>query len=172
MLENDFQLMKIAYFVAKSDSSDPRTNTGAVISKGYKLLGMGANSVSKKLEVLPHMLERENKKHYINHAEKKAIAECAKYENSTRDATMHLNWEPCSSCALSIIDSGITELVLHKELNDFYRANMSDSYWLKDQDIALKILKDVGVKVRYLEGKIFEPKDNFFINFRGEKFFP
>jgi deoxycytidylate deaminase len=172
MLENDLQLMKMAYSIAKSDSNDPRTNTGAVISKGYKLLGMGANSSPKGLEVLPYMLEKENKKYFINHAERKAIAECSKYGNSTRDATMHLNWEPCSGCALEIIDAGINELVLHKDLNDFYRANMDDSYWLKDQDIALKILKDVGVKVRYLEGKLFETKDNFFINFRGEKFFP
>jgi dCMP deaminase len=169
---NDFQFMRVAYSAAKFDSNDPRTNAGATISKGYKLLGIGANSAPKGLILTPEMLKKENKTFYLNHAERKAIDECAKYGHSTRDATMHLNWEPCSACALAIIDSGIKELVLHKDLNDYYRANMKDSSWLKDQNIALEMMKDLGVKVRYLEGKVFDSKDNFFINFRGEKFFP
>jgi dCMP deaminase len=170
---NDFQFMKIAYSAAKFNSNNPRTNVGATISKNYKLLAIGANSAPNGLNLSHEMLEREKKGFYLNHAERKAINECAKYGNSTRDSVMHLTWKPCSTCALEIIDSGIKELVLHKDLDDYYKLNVNqDNILFKDQNIALEMMKDLGVKVRYLEGRIFDLKDNFFINFKGKKFFP
>lgn len=167
---DDFEYMKCAYRVAYEDSDDPRTQTGAVIVSGGNIIALESNRIANGLGFSPEMIERENKGYYINHAERRAIAECAKKGLSTKGGTMYTFWEPCTPCGLMIIDSGIEEVVLHKELNDYYRDNMDDDKWLKDQDMALKNMKDAGINVRYLEGKLFN--DNFSINFRGKKFSP
>lgn len=169
-MDLDVKFMRMAYQHGKFYSNDPRTNVGAIISLDG-VLGKGANSLPVGV-LVPGELTSENKGFYLNHAERKAIAYCSRWGIATDSATMHTPWEPCSPCALSIIDAGIKRLVLHKDLNDYYRKNMKDDKWLKDQDIALENLRNAGVVVDYLEQKLFSEEEDFWIMFRGEKFRP
>ena len=171
-MERDIKFMKMAYKHAKDRSNDPRTNTGAVIFRDNEILSLGANEVVYGLNFSKYMGESQNKAYFLHHAERKSLACCARDGIKTFGASMATPWEPCSPCGLMIADAGIKELILHKDLNDYYRANMTDDKWLKDQDMALEMLDKAGVNVRYLEGKLFSPEENFFINFRGERFSP
>jgi dCMP deaminase len=64
----------------------------------------------------------ENKYMYVIHAEPNAIAHAAE---SVRGCIMYLTWFPCSECAKSIVQSGISKLVyLHSHTTDRYRESM------------------------------------------------
>lgn len=170
--KEDIKFMTLAYKNAKKLSEHPNTQIGAVISLNGKIISSGVNRTPLTLKFEKYMAESENKSCYLQHAERNAIAFCVRKGITTKKATMYTLWEPCASCALMIIDAGIKELVLHKQLNDYYRENMKDEQWIKEQKIALELLKKSGVKIRYLDKKLFKESKNFFINFRGEKFYP
>ncbi|MBT4376783.1 hypothetical protein HOD29_05395 [archaeon] len=167
---DDKKYMKMAYVYAKKHSDDPRTNTGAVlVREAGKVLSYGSNSIPYGVNKLDFMLERNVKADYLGHAEKKSIAFCARKGYSTEDSILYTPWEPCGPCGIDIINAGIREIVLHKDINDFDR-ELSDGVWFDGQRIALENLKQAGVNVRYIEGKLFD--EDFTIKFRGQDFSP
>lgn len=56
-------------------------------------------------------------------------------------------WTPCTHCAIAIIDSGITELVGHKQMIMRTQEREYDSH-----DYALGLLEKAGVR-RFMYGK-------------------
>ena len=74
---------------------------------------------------------------FCSHAEENAITQSAYHGVSIKDATLYTTFSPCLICTKMIINSGIAEVV--------YDAH----YPLVD--LALKLLKEAGVKTRKLK---------------------
>lgn len=123
-------MMDIAQRVA-DESYDYKTRVGAVISKDRNILAYGYNGTvtgSDNTMRDPHGFPLCT----VVHAEQNAIAKLAKSTQSGEGATLYTTLFPCMSCALSIIQSGITKVIYKKR----YKKNE-----------ALKLLVESGVQV-------------------------
>jgi dCMP deaminase len=124
--------MGIALLAAKR-SKDPSTQVGAVIvTPDDRIIGVGWNGMPK---VQPNWDNDgsfswskdskdplENKYMYVVHAEPNAILHASE---SVKGCTMYLTWFPCSDCAKTIAQSGISTLVYLKEnATDRYKTSM------------------------------------------------
>lgn len=108
------ELMLAAYRVAAT-SPDPSTQTGAVIeveSQRY----MACNRIHSSIE--QNYVDRDFKYNWVTHAESGAIYLAAKHGAQLFGATMVCPWAACNRCAISIVESGIAKLVLHKQRMD------------------------------------------------------
>lgn len=147
--------LSVAYIHAWKHSDDPSTKVGAVIvSPDFsEIIGIGANHFPPGLS--PTDEERENRdwklKHII-HAEPSAIFHAAKYNCGiyTLDhAIMYMPWVPCTDCAKAIIDSGIEQIIGHKQM-----IMKTPKNWQADTDYALNLLRRCGIKLYMHDGKI------------------
>jgi dCMP deaminase len=57
---------------------------------------------------------------------------------------MYLPWFPCMDCARAIVQSGITTLVA-------YRPDLAHPQWGSDFNLALELLNEAGVTVRWCD---------------------
>jgi len=138
----DEYFMQIAYLVATRSTCE-RRQVGAVIILNRNILATGYNGAPVRV---PHCAEAggclriqlnvpSGERHEIcrgAHAEQNAIAQAARNGVSINGATLYCKNMPCSSCAKSIINSGIVEV--------YYREGYGD-------DLALTMLKDAGIPV-------------------------
>ena len=133
--KKDRLMMDIAKRVAQQ-SYDSSTQVGAVVVSGDQILGYGYNGTpagfdneckDEKGKTLPCVI----------HAEVNALAKVARSNNSTEGATIYTTLSPCINCALSIVSSGITEVVFQ----DYFKLGTE----------GLSVLEHAGLKVRRLK---------------------
>lgn len=95
----------------KRFSDDPHTKVSCVIfDENEKNAIWGANRLTVGLYPDDVSLERPEKYDWIEHAERHAIYECARYGIRTQGAKMYLTGFPCVDCGRAIVNSGIAEL--------------------------------------------------------------
>jgi len=89
--EVDSHFLKLAYEHAKNASPDPRTQNGAVIvnPNTSEIISYGANRFPDGIKNLPERLLPENKKNYLEHAERDAIFSALRQGKSTQGATLY-----------------------------------------------------------------------------------
>jgi dCMP deaminase len=124
--------MGIALLTAKR-SKDPSTQVGScIVSPDNRLISVGYNGFPKSQlpvdvdAILPwgksSENELENKYPYVVHSEPNAILHA---RESVKGCTMYLTWFPCSDCAKTIAQSGISKLVyLHENTGPRYETSM------------------------------------------------
>ncbi len=86
--------------------------------------------------------QRPEKYRWTCHAEKNAIDNAARAGIRTEGCVLYVQWMPCSECAKSIIQCGITSLVGLERDNE-------DPQWVDDMKHARAMLEEAGVVVRY-----------------------
>ena len=98
-------------------SKDPSTKVGACVANGKKLISIGYNGFSSKVEDKNEWLEdRETKYKLVIHAEINALLNCRE-RSMLENATLYVYpLFPCSSCAAVLSNSGIKRIVVG--LND------------------------------------------------------
>jgi len=101
-----------------SKSKDPHTKVGCIIiGEGKEIKTTGYNSFPRGLrDNVPERLERPEKYNWIIHAEQNAICNASRNGVSLLNSIMYLHGLPCMSCACSIVQAGIKEIV-YKELD-------------------------------------------------------
>jgi dCMP deaminase len=108
----DKTMLELAQTISKL-SKDPRTKVGAILlSKCGKKLSMGYNGFPQGVEENADLWQRENKQHYVQHAEINAIVNC-NFEKE--GATLYCTLQPCNSCLGAIINAGIKRIVFENE---------------------------------------------------------
>ena len=141
----DIWCMKQVYLVAER-SKDPSTKIGAVLVKDGNIIGTGYNGFARKVLDLPERYnDRETKYSYVVHAEDNVVLTCARLGTATLNSTLYTQSYPCNSCMKSIIQGGIIEIVLHSMWP------MSHSKWEKLSDISKIMVKETGIRVRYID---------------------
>ncbi|MBN3534458.1 deoxycytidylate deaminase [Mycoplasma procyoni] len=125
-------------------SKDPNTKVGAcIINERKRVIALGYNGMpSGNDEDFPWTREGDSEKDkkyaYVVHAEINAILNSI---TSLENSVLYTSLFPCSSCAKTIVQSGVKEIVYFED-----KYHDTEDAW-----IARKIFKDSFVKTRKLE---------------------
>jgi dCMP deaminase len=99
---------------AAAKSKDSTQVGAALIGPERELRLTGYNGVPMGVLDLPERRSRENGEKYLwaSHAEQNVIAFAAREGIRTKGCTLYVTHAPCDSCARSIIQAGICEVVI------------------------------------------------------------
>lgn len=167
---NDF--MRRAYINARDMSDDPRTQNGAILvpegDPRYPIYG--ANRLPRGIKIPQEEIAiwtKEKKDRWMVHAEQSVIDLAALRGVQTMGATLYCPWFACTKCARSIIDSGITIVVGHRE-----RMALNHPRWGEEIAEANNMLDQARVQRAYITADLFEGDDTYAILVRGERWIP
>ena len=142
------------YFVdiaeaVRHKSKDPNTQIGAVlVGPEHNIVSTGFNGFPRGvLELDPVRWERPIKYQYVEHAERNAIYNAARYGIKLAGCTLYLAGmgpptAPCVECTKGVIQAGIFRVVgkAYKPIPDETREK-----WEKDFEFSLVLMEEAGV---------------------------
>ncbi len=105
-----------------------------------------ARSVMQLLSRVFHPLI---KKYYFEHAERNSLYQCAYHGIRAAGTTMYTQGIPCADCARAIIQSGVSEVVIHQQ----WPAVCSPA-WETSCKHSKRMLEEAGVNLRIWDGKL------------------
>jgi dCMP deaminase len=151
----DEYFMEVARTIAKRATCD-RGRSGCVIARNRQLLVTGYVGSPKGLphcDDVGHLMKKvihdddSISQHCMRtvHAEQNAICQAAKLGISIDGATVYCKMTPCRTCAMLIINSGITRVVCEKK---YHRGEESE-----------QMFKESGIELEYFEEE-FEKYEN------------
>lgn len=154
ILNWDDYFMSMVYLVA-AKSKDERTHIGAVVvgpdkeikSTGYNSFVRGLNDNTRERQ------EKPEKDYWFEHAERNAIYNATLIGTSLKGCKIYTNGIPCMDCARGIVQAGIVEVIVDKNWNE---SNMGSD--LEHSKRTIEMFNEVGVKLRYWEGKLLNIK--------------
>jgi deoxycytidylate deaminase len=147
---SDVEYLREALRHAKTNSHDPRTQVGAVLVSGRKMV-FGANRF---------VASCGDKYSRIEHAERAAIYKAAACGVPTAGCVMYAPWFACADCARGIILAGITSVVGLMSLRQ-----QTPERWQETIALADRMLIEAGVSVRWLNETV-----GVTVLFDGEQF--
>ena len=138
----DERYLELAKQIA-SWSKDPSTQVGCVVvGPDREIRSTGFNGLPRGIEDSEDRLNnREIKYPMICHAEENAIMHAARIGISLKDCTAYVTWPPCTRCARSLIQAGVSEIIYPKGIDIPDR-------WIQDFDLSLKMFKEAAVKTK------------------------
>jgi len=144
----DVWFMKQVYLVAEK-SKDPSTKIGAVLVKDKHIISSGFNGFPIGVRDKPERyLDRTIKYNFVVHGEDNAVLSAARFGISTLGTILYTQSIPCNECSKSIIQGGITEIVIHSKWP------MNHSKWIECVKISKIMLKEAGIKIRYVNSTL------------------
>ena len=135
--------IKITNVVSESSDDDNRKVGCVIVRDGDTLVSYGSNTIPDNVKKLKSRKEKPNKYSWIGHAERNAICEAAKKGIPTDGCEMYCSYYPCSDCAISIIQAGISKLYTEKP--DFNHHKWGES-WERSK----KMFEESGVDVEFV----------------------
>ena len=140
-------------FAERSSTDDPKgkivpqSAVGVIIVEGRNLIARSANvlppEIKRTFEVSDKLVIEDDRYYLIEHAERAAIFKAFLMKADMDNATIYCTRFPCSDCARAIIWAGIKRAV-------FAGGFAGETKWLTSQRAALRMLRESGIKVRYL----------------------
>jgi deoxycytidylate deaminase len=150
--------LREAYLFASENSQDPNTQTGVVVIMPSNIFSLdniifkGANRLPRGIKYEESLVIKPKKYDMIAHAERDCIHQ-AHYEGiSLKGAIMFSPWLPCAPCAEAIINSGISKVVMHQEINDLINIGNGKD-WGESQKNALELFEKSGVICEFVSYK-------------------
>lgn len=133
----DNRWLDLSKFVSEW-SKDPSTKVGAVMARGKELIGLGYNGFPSGIEDLEDVYnDRDEKYKRIIHAEANLFRNC--WGKDIKGSTIYIYpFQPCSKCALEIINHGIKRVVTIRSDTD---------RWEDDFEISRKLFEEAGVEL-------------------------
>lgn len=124
-------------------SKDPSTKVGCVVvGEDREIRSTGFNGFPRGIEDdSGRLADRSQKYPLICHAEENAIMHAARIGVSLKGSSAYVTWPPCSRCARSLIQAGVSEIV--------YPAGIDiPERWQEDFSISLGMMEEAGLSVR------------------------
>jgi len=126
--------------VLSMKSKDESTKVGCVIvGQDNVVIASGFNGFPRGIdEDDESRWERPEKYHWVEHAERNAIFNAARYGIKLLGAKAYLNWEPrpCSDCTRALIQCGISEVIGPDRL--FTGKGKNNHYSIDHSDVMLR----------------------------------
>ena len=124
-------------------SKDPSTKVGCVVvGPDREIRSTGFNGLPRGIEDNDERLNnREIKYPLICHAEENAIMHAARIGISLKDCTAYVTWPPCTRCARSLIQAGVSTIIYPKEIEIPDR-------WMEDFNLSLNMLKEAKINIK------------------------
>lgn len=138
----DLRFLEMAKLIA-SWSKDPSTRVGCVIvGPDREIRSTGFNGFPRGIaDTLTRYNDREQKYPLVCHGEENAILHAARIGVSIKGCVAYGTWPPCTRCARSFAQVGISEII--------YPAGIEiPDRWRADFDMSLALLREAGVRVR------------------------
>ena len=152
----DELFMRHVYLIG-SKSKDKSTQVGAVLVSDGGIISEGYNGICRGVD--EKYLERHvrpEKYHWYEHGERNSIYNAARKGIKTMGAILYTNGMPCTNCCRAIIQSGISEVVLHQQWEDIWNG-IKKSTWNEHDNKTGIMFNESGIKVRFFD-KILEIK--------------
>ena len=138
----DKRFLKLAKHISEW-SKDPSTKVGCVVvgpdresrSTGFNGLPRGIEDNEERLN------NREIKYPLICHAEENAIMHAARIGISLKGCTAYVTWPPCTRCARSLIQAGVSTIVYPENIEIPER-------WMDDFNLSLNMLKEAKISLK------------------------
>ncbi len=142
MTDWDNRFLQLAKHISEW-SKDPSTQVGCVVvGPDRELRSTGFNGLPRGIEDNEQRLNnREIKYPLICHAEENAIMHAARIGMSLKDCTAYVTWPPCTRCARSLIQAGISTIVYPKDIEIPDR-------WMEDFNLSLNMLKEANISLK------------------------
>lgn len=110
----DKTLMDSAYLWADRGTCS-RLQVGCVITKNGRILVSGYNGTPSGLPHCVHLISDSGGCTLAEHAERNAVAFAARHGIALDGSTLYTTHSPCLACSMSIVNSGIHEVVYDHE---------------------------------------------------------
>jgi dCMP deaminase len=138
----DKRFLKLAKHISEW-SKDPSTKVGCVVvGPDRELRSTGFNGLPRGIEDNEQRLNnREIKYPLICHAEENAIMHAARIGISLKDCTAYVTWPPCTRCARSLIQAGVSTIVYPENIEIPER-------WMDDFNLSLNMLKEAKINLK------------------------
>ena len=135
----DKRFLKLAKHISEW-SKDPSTKVGCVVvGPDRELRSTGFNGLPRGIEDNEERLNnREIKYPLICHAEENAIMHAARIGISLKGCTAYVTWPPCTRCARSLIQAGVSTIVYPENIEIPER-------WMDDFNLSLNMLKEAKI---------------------------
>ncbi|HJM17238.1 MAG TPA: dCMP deaminase family protein [Candidatus Poseidoniia archaeon] len=133
------RFLKLAKHISEW-SKDPSTQVGCVVvGPDREIRSTGFNGLPRGIEDNDERLNnREIKYPLICHAEENAIMHAARIGISLKDCTAYVTWPPCTRCARSLIQAGISTIIYPENTEIPKR-------WMDDFNLSLNMLKEADI---------------------------
>lgn len=142
--------MRDVYNIA-SKSKDPKTKIGAILVKDNIPVISCFNGFPQRIKDLKERYEnRDLKRKMVAHAEENTILLSAKFGKSTNGATCYTQGIPCSHCAITLIQGGITEIVTHAQWPNLVHS----PEWVESIELSKSMLLEAAIKLRIFDKKL------------------
>jgi dCMP deaminase len=124
-------------------SKDPSTKVGCVVvGPDREIRSTGFNGFPRGIEDRADRLaDRAQKYPLICHAEENAIMHAARIGISLKGCHAYVTWPPCTRCARSLIQAGVSEVIYPADLEIPDR-------WQEDFQISSDMFAEGGIHVR------------------------
>ena len=142
MTDWDKRFLKLAKHISEW-SKGPSTQVGCVVvGPDREIRSTGFNGLPRGIEDNDERLnDREIKYPLICHAEENAIMHAARIGISLKDCTAYVTWPPCTRCARSLIQAGISTII--------YPENTEiPNRWMADFNLSLDMLKEAKITLK------------------------
>ena len=138
----DQRFLKLAKHISEW-SKDPSTKVGCVVvGPDREIRSTGFNGLPRGIEDNDERLNnREIKYPLICHAEENAIMHAARIGISLKDCTAYVTWPPCTRCARSLIQAGVSTIIYPKDIEIPDR-------WMEDFNLSLNMLKEAKINIK------------------------
>lgn len=124
-------------------SKDPSTQVGCVVvGPDREIRSTGFNGFPRGItDDAIRLGDRQAKYPLICHAEENAIMHAARIGVALKGCVAYVTWPPCSRCARSLIQAGVSEVVYPDGLAIPER-------WCDDFEISQAMMHEAGMQVR------------------------
>ena len=138
----DIRFLKLATHISEW-SKDPSTKVGCVVvGPDREIRSTGFNGFPRGIQDSDDRLTNRDLKYpLICHAEENAIMHAARIGLALKGWTAYVTWPPCTRCARSLIQAGVSEIVIPSGLEIPDR-------WRDDFEMSMGLLREAGVKIR------------------------
>jgi len=138
------------YLVA-SKSKDPRTKIGSVLVRDNRIIASGYNGFAAGVEDCEERYNNHGLKlKLVVHSEANSILQCALLGLSSKDAVLYTSGLPCHECSKSIIQAGISKVVIHKQWPNLIHSEK----WVESCRISKMMLDEAEVEIEEFDGKL------------------
>ena len=138
----DIRFLKLATHISEW-SKDPSTKVGCVVvGSDREIRSTGFNGFPRGIQDSDDRLTNRDLKYpLICHAEENAIMHAARIGLALKGCTAYVTWPPCTRCARSLIQAGVSEIVIPSGLEIPDR-------WRDDFEMSMGLLREAEVTIR------------------------
>ena len=163
MIRPDWEQLYVTMcYLVGMRSRDPHTHVGSVVvDSDNVLVSTGYNSLPRMIEIDEEgkRISRDGgeKYYWMEHAERNAVYNAARRGTILKGCKIYVPWAPCADCARGIIQCGLSEVIIHKNGQDFYDLH-TDGKRIEQHKRTYEMFEEAGVKVRFVDCDVVVPE--------------